>query len=221
MVIYVTRLFAVRHCETLGNVQHIFQGHADLEITEIGQKQLSALRERFSEIPLSKIYTSPLPRAVKTAQAINTLHNVSIEESVGLSELCGGVYDGLTYLKIGELYPEFKDIWNLRPWDFAPQKGEKMTDAYNRIWETVLQIAKENKDKTVVAVTHGAVFRALNCRLLHNDIKKLCCVPFGDNTAISLLEFDGDFNCTLAYYNNSDHLSEDLKNPKAKVPVVK
>ena len=55
-MIYVTKVYVVRHCETDGNALKIFQGHTDNDINEMGAKQLVALGEKFKDIPLDKIY---------------------------------------------------------------------------------------------------------------------------------------------------------------------
>lgn len=218
LVIFVTRLYIVRHCETDGNARQIFQGHINLDINELGKKQLSVLSQRFNEINLDKIYTSPLIRTHKTALAVKGERDIPIFEEKGLIELNGGVYEAKTYTQIGEEYPDFRDIWRNHPWDFNPQNGESMVLAYNRIWNTVQKLAKENNGKTIALSTHGGVIRCLLCKIIENDIKRLSTIPFGDNTAVTLLEFDEGFNPKLIYFNDSSHLTEDLKNKNAEVP---
>ncbi len=219
LVIYVTRIYIVRHCETDGNVKKIFQGHTDNDINKLGEKQLLALCQRFKNVALDKIFTSPLIRTQKTAQAIKGQKNIPLITCNGLIELNGGVYEGKTYEEIGSLYPEFKVIWQSEPWRFAPETGESMTHAYDRIWKTVLQLARENDGQTIALATHGGVLRCLLCKLIKNDIKKLPDVPFGINTAVSLLEFDDNMNPHLIYYNDASHLPEVLRNKNAKVPL--
>ncbi len=218
LVISVTKVYIVRHCETDGNAGKIFQGHTDLDINELGSKQLAALGERFKKICLDAVYASPLIRTQKTANAIVGNREIPVFCDTGLIELNGGVYEGKTYTEISEEYPEFKEIWSIRPWDFSPEKGEKMTDAYDRIWNEIIKIATENKNKTVAVTTHGGVIRCLLCRILENDIKKLPNIPFGDNTAVSLLEFDENLTPKLLFYNDSSHLTDELINKNASVP---
>ncbi len=215
----MTKMYIVRHCETDGNARRIFQGHTNLDINELGGKQLEALGEKFENVHLDAIFSSPLIRTKRTANAISKNGNVPIFYRNDLIELNGGVYEAMTYKDIGERYPEFNDMWSKHPWDFAPENGEKMTDAYERIWSAIKSIAEDNKDKTVAAVTHGGVIRCLLCKLLKNDIKKLTEIPFGDNTAVSLLEFDNNIEPHLIYFNDSSHLTEDLKNANAVVPL--
>ena len=52
----MTRLYLIRHCEALGNAKRLFQGSTDLDISEMGAKQLEYLKERFSKIPLDCVY---------------------------------------------------------------------------------------------------------------------------------------------------------------------
>ena len=63
----MTKIYVVRHCEALGNVMRIFQGSTDLDISELGAKQLEFLRKRFKNIELDRVISSPLLRARKTA----------------------------------------------------------------------------------------------------------------------------------------------------------
>ncbi len=218
LVIYVTKVYIVRHCETEGNTSHIFQGHWDLPLTETGKKQLNALSKRFSDIPLDAVYSSPLLRAKKTAFSIIGNKNLSIIPCDGLIELNGGVYEGKSFDEIYSQFPDFSEMWSKRWQDFAPENGENMYDAYDRIWEAVKEIAKNNKGKTVACATHGGVLRCLLCRFLKGDIQRINEIPFAGNTSVSLIEFDDNFNPTLIFYDNIDHLPKELKNPNAAIP---
>lgn len=215
----MTKIYIVRHCEAMGNLERKFQGLTDLDISDLGKKQLKALSERFKDINLEGIYSSPLLRAKKTANALRGDRKIEITELKGLIEINGGVYENLKYTEIIEKFPDFKDIWSNRPHDFAPENGEKMTHAYERIWNTVLNIAKENNGKTVACATHGGVIRCLICRALKNDITKLSQIPISYNTAVSLLEFDNDLNCHISFFNDDSHITPELMNTSAFVPV--
>ena len=85
-----------------------------------------------------------------------------------------------------------------------------MRDAYERIWNTVKKIAAENSGKTVACTTHGGVTRCLLCRLLKGDINKLSEMPWSENTAVSLIEFDDALNPKVVFYNDVSHLPEEL-----------
>lgn len=219
LVIYMTRVYIVRHCETEGNALGLLQGFINLDISELGALQLNAVTERFEDIHLDAVYCSPLIRTQKTGKAVIGKKDLKLQIYDGLIELNCGIYEGKSYDTLYSDYPEFKDIWNNHPENFAPENGEKMVDAYERIWNTVLTLAKENKGKTIALATHGGVIRCLMCRLLKGDIKSLSTIPISTNTAISLIEFNDELNPKLVFFNDDSHLTEDLKNAKAVIPV--
>lgn len=209
-MIIMTKIYIVRHCEALGNVMRIFQGTTDLDISENGAKQLEYLKKRFEDIHLDEIYTSPLIRTQKTAKAVKGDKPIEIQVDNGLIELNGGVVEGKPFKESFEAYPELADAWDNHPHDFYPENGEAMADAYDRIWNTVLNIAKKNKGKNIAITTHGGVTRCLICRLLFGDKTQLKNTAWSDNTAVSLIEFDNDFNPSVVFYNDSSHLPEHL-----------
>lgn len=219
LVIYVTRVYVVRHCETEGNTKKIFQGHCDLPITKLGESQLAALSDRFDGIYLDKIYSSPLLRARRTGEAVKGKKDLEIIPYDDLIELNGGVLEGKSYEEIYNTFPGFKEMWLNNTHDFAPENGETMRAAYDRIWNAVLDIAKKNDGKTVAVTTHGGVVRCLLTRLLEGNIEKMVNVPWAGNTSVSLIEFDDQFNPTLKICDDTSHLGDDLKNPDAGIPM--
>lgn len=203
----MTDIYLIRHCEATGNAKRTFQGSSDCEISELGAKQLEYLKIRFEKFKFDKIYSSPLKRAVATAKAVAKKGD-EITTCDGLTEINGGIYEGKpfreTFLKVEGL----ADIWNNHPQDFAPPKGEPMKHAYERIWETVKEIAEENKGKTVAVTTHGGVTRCLICRLMFNDINRLKDVPWSENTAVTLIRFDDELKPEIVFYNDHSHVPD-------------
>ncbi len=206
----MTEIYMVRHCEAMGNVKRLFQGSSDFDISETGVKQLEYLKNRFKNIKLDKVYTSPLIRARKTALAVIGDRDLKPIDEKGLIELDGGIVEGKPFIETFNSIPGLADTWDNHPEDFAPEGGEKMRDAYERIWNTVKKIAAQNPGKTVACTTHGGVTRCLLCRLLKGDITKLSEMPWSENTAVTLLRFDDKLNPEVVFYNDTSHLPEKL-----------
>ena len=206
----MTEIYMVRHCEAMGNVKRLFQGTSDFDISETGEKQLEYLKNRFKDIKLDKVYTSPLIRARKTALAVIGDRSLEPIDEKGLIELDGGIVEGKPFKETFNSIPGLADAWDNHPEDFAPEGGEKMRDAYERIWNTVKKIAAENKGKAVACTTHGGVTRCLLCRLLKGDITKLKEMPWSENTAVTLIRFDDNLNPEVVFYNDTSHLPEGL-----------
>ena len=213
----MTRMYIVRHCEAMGNVLRIFQGSTDLDISELGKVQLKFLEERFNAIPLDRIYSSPLKRAQKTAEAIKGAKNLEVENLSGLTELYGGIVEGKPFKEAFNSIEGLADIWDNHPEDFAPDGAEPMRNAYERIWYTIYDIAKENKDKVVAISSHGGVIRCLMCRLSKGNIKELKSIDWCENTGVSLIEFDDNLKPTVVFYNDYSHLPEKFVNRKTRL----
>lgn len=216
-VIFMTKVYIVRHCQSLGNVKDLFQGVSDLDITERGGEQLKCLSERFSNIYLDKVYSSPLIRTQKTAKAIVGNRDIPILIKDSLIEINGGYIEGRPFDETFGADPELLDTWLNHPQDFAPKGGEPMRVSYQRIWDSVKEIAQENKGKTVACATHGGVIRCLNCKLVLNDIEKLKEIPIADNTGVTLIEFDDELNPKIVFMNDASHLPDELKIKKSKL----
>lgn len=188
----------------------IFQGSTDLDISQDGLKQLEFLKKRFSDVHIDKIYSSPLIRAQKTALAIKGDSDTEIVLLKELAELHGGVVEGRKFAEAFASIPGLADTWDNHPQDFAPPEGESMRHAYERIWDTIQYIVKNNIGKTIACASHGGLTRCLTCRLLTNDINRLKEIPWSDNTAVMLLEADDNMNIKLVYYNDVSHLPKEL-----------
>jgi broad specificity phosphatase PhoE len=203
----VTKIYLVRHCQTMGNLERIFQGQTDTEPSPDGIIQLDLLSIRFRNVHLDKIYSSTLGRAVKTAEAINKFHNVSHEKLDGFREICVGKMDGMNWDEIPEIYPDKAIAWNENPCEFVSDGGETMRDVYARMSETFENVVKDNPGKTIAVVSHGCALRNLLCYCMNKPIEELNDVDFGVNTAVSLVEAELGSR-KIVFSNDASHLPD-------------
>lgn len=204
-----TKIILVRHCEAQGNHERVFQGAIDCDITERGRVQLDALSERFRSVEFDVIYSSPLLRARRTAEAVNRYHGLPMQIESDLREINGGHWEGKKWPDFPKLYPQEARAWNLTPWDFAPEGGESMRQVYGRIRRAVTAIAAKERGRTVAVVSHGCAIRNLLCYAHGWPIERLNEVEWCDNTAVSVLEFDEDGCVNILLENDASHLTED------------
>lgn len=216
----MTYIYLVRHCEAMGNHKRLFQGSTDSDVSEIGFKQLEYLKKRFKSIHLDAVFSSPLIRAQKTAEAVAYGKDLEIITRKNLAELHGGVVEGKPFVEAFNAIPGLADAWNYHPQDFAPQGGEAMRDAYVRIYDEVIALAHMNRGKTIAAATHGGVLRCLTCRILYNDITRLKDVPWHENTAVTLIKVDDNDNIGIEFFNDYSHVPQEYM-PKRNRIVTK
>lgn len=202
------KIYLVRHCETEGNLNRIFQGGIDMPPSEKGLMQLDLLSIRFRNIHIDKLYSSPLGRAKKTAEAINRFHNLTIIEDAGLREISVGKMDGMKWDMVPVLYYEAAEKWNNAPHEFESPEGDTMKQVFERISASLNKIVAECKGgETLVIVSHGCALKNLNCYLKFGAIDRLSDVDIGMNTAVSLWEYDGEKFDNI-YMNDASHLPE-------------
>lgn len=78
-------LYLVRHGESEGNAQRIYQT-ADTSLSPEGRQQARILQERFKRIPIETLYCSTLKRAQETAEIINGVFNLPVRATALVNE---------------------------------------------------------------------------------------------------------------------------------------
>lgn len=207
----MVNIYLIRHCEAEGNVAKIFQGTTDCDISDFGAKQLQFLVKRFNDIPLDKVFSSPLIRAYKTALAVVGEKNIPIIKDPILTEMHGGVFEGKPFVQMFESDERLKHIWFNEPQRFAAQEGESMQEVYERAKKAIDKIAKntDNEGKTVVLSSHGAIIKNMLCYVLYNDIERLIDIPWANNTSVSLITYNNG-KYEVEYLNDISHLPNEF-----------
>jgi len=90
------QLTLIRHGTTAWNTTGQFQGHTDVPLSDEGKAQAKALAEHLEKARSSVdlVYSSPLSRALETAQTVFPDTNIIQEDRI--KELNFGVYEGFT-----------------------------------------------------------------------------------------------------------------------------
>lgn len=209
----VTTLYIVRHCQSMGNIEGRFQGRFDADVSPAGEKQLDLLSLRFRNEPLDAIYTSPLKRAYRTAEAVNRFHHLPIRTRDGLLELDVGEMENLKLSEIGEKYPEAARNWDRSPDLCEFPGGETMEEAYRRVNAALDEIIRENRGKTVFVATHGGVIRNLYARVCFGCPQGIRKSAVFGNTGVSVLEAGESGELSWKLINDQAHLPEELRRP--------
>jgi len=205
-----TVIILIRHAQAKGNVNRTFQGRSDEALSETGEKQLAALTAGCRDLPFTAAYSSPLARAVKTAEAAIGSRDLKVQPMDGLLEINGGDWEGRSWDSFPNEYPEQNDNWYHHPSRFQAPNGEPMIEVQLRMVKTIGQIAKNHPGETVCVVSHGC---AINCYLTWAKgipFEALSTRTICDNTAINRIEYDADGNCTVVQENDVSHLDPSI-----------
>lgn len=206
-----TKIVLVRHGVTEANLKDQFSGRSDINLSITGYRQAKAVAKRLNkEFDIDLIYSSSLRRTLQTAMAISKDKNLQIIPRNGLIELDFGDWEGKTHTEIALRNPRGFVAWKTQPHSFKMPNGEGFEDVQARLVEEINYIAKNNFGKTICIVSHGVCIKALMCYFHGYKLAELNKVPWSDNAAISVIEFDKNSFKVLSEADNT-HLVGDLK----------
>ena len=202
-----TTFYLVRHAEAAGNINRVFQGSMNAELSENGHKQLTLLAERCKNFPVDVIYTSPLIRARKTAEAFNTYHNAPVIIDPRLVEIDGGEFEGKPWEQLVHAFPEQFAVWTGNHGCFEAPGGETVKAVQERMTAAFTDIAFQEKGKSIAIISHGCALRTLICFLKGLTLDEIKQVSWKENTAITKFTFENG-RAVFEFENDSTHLGD-------------
>lgn len=207
----MTQVYLIRHAEAEGNLYRRIHGWYDSTITENGRRQIDALAERFRGIPIDAVYSSDLYRTRTTADAILRTHpGLELNTRRALREICVGEWEDQTWAQMAREAPEQIRKFSDNDPAFCCAGGETFASVRERVSNAVLHIARDNPGKTVAVFSHGVAIRNTLARFLDVPIDAVGRqVPHGDNTAVALLEVEGE-QVKVVFYNDNSHLPQEI-----------
>jgi len=140
-------IYIVRHGQTEFNVAGKYGGRIDVQLNEKGINQAYELREILKNIKFDFVFSSPLKRALKTAEIIC---NNEIIKDKRIIERNNGDLEGKLKTEILE-FPDFNDPNETR------YNIENIVDFRNRIYDFFVEIKEKYRGKNILVVTHAGV----------------------------------------------------------------
>lgn len=200
-----TKIYLVRHAEAEGNLFRVAHGQYDSVITPQGYRQLAYLRERFKDVHLDAVYGSDLTRTHTTASALYVPRGLEFRPLPLLREIKLGAWEQLSWGQIQRLDKQMYVDFNKKPDLWHVDGAETFAQVRDRTLAGIRQIAAENPGKTVAAASHGAALRTLLGTLQGMSLREIGSTGHGDNTAVSLLEVDGE-KISVVFRDDASHL---------------
>jgi probable phosphoglycerate mutase len=187
----MTRLLLIRHCQTINNVKYVLSSaEPGPDLTKEGWRQAEALAR--SVTASQALYTSPLLRALRTANVLGS--------HIGLAPI---IHHGLRECGVGELegrgdtaaYDRYHQAWDQcltglgLNMSLGPG-GETGDDCLNRVLSAFAQIHSRHLDDTVALVSHGALLHFAVTLLATNIDSSWTRSREFPNAGIVTLDFD-------------------------------
>lgn len=170
------RIIFVRHGQNLANLTREFSYRlVDYPLTELGRTQALYTGRHLAPYAIDVLASSPLKRAVETADALLPTGNQSIHVMEGFREINSGVF---------ETQPPTEENWNvynevMRCWlrgeaDATMPGGEDFHVLRERLGSALAELVSLPGGTTRVVVTHGGtIFAATKLLALQVDVGSL------------------------------------------------
>jgi broad specificity phosphatase PhoE len=202
----MTRIVLVRHGQTEWNRVERFRGRFDVPLNETGLAQAAATGRRIAaEWHPIAVYSSPLSRAVQTAEAVAQHFGLTVQPKPGLIDIDYGEWQGLTPDEARARWPEIVEAWYHAPQRAQIPSGETLEQVRARGVATVRTLAaRHHDDQTLVLVGHTVINRAILLGIMGLGVDRFWHIR-QDTCAINVFETEGD-DFVLVTLNDTGHL---------------
>ena len=143
----MTKLYLVRHGETVANKAHILQGQTDGELNDTGRRQAGEVRKKLNGAEIDVYVASDLQRAVETCKIIAGTEHDNLVTTPLLRERDWGSFTG-------KYIPDLEG----QTW---PDDIESLEELKSRAQNFLTWLKVTYPDKAVLAVGHGIINKAI------------------------------------------------------------
>lgn len=160
----MARIILVRHGKTDWNQKLRIQGgSSDIPLNSEGRQQAQNMALRLSQRNIRAIFSSPLKRALETAENIARIHNIKVVVEKSLREVEAGDLEGVTSAELGKRFSE------LLTQDGVSRKipgGESLADLQRRSWSFIQQLGCKHFNSELIVVSHYFAILTIICSAL-------------------------------------------------------
>jgi broad specificity phosphatase PhoE len=194
------KIHFARHGESQANVQYIISNRTlEHGLTENGREQARQLARRLLKYPITRIYTSPLLRAVETAEIISQMLGLACELAEGLREFDCGVAEGRSDDAAWQLWQAEYDAWVFqRDYDHRIEGGDSFAEVRRRFVSFIddLVTAYSSTSQQILCISHGGIYSVMFPLLMKNVTpRSLLHYGFGYTSCIMAAYEAGGLQC--------------------------
>lgn len=154
----MTTFFLIRHASCSGLGQTLWGRTTGICLNEKGRLEAQRLADRFKGITLQAVYSSPLERALETAEAIARSMRLEVEKNSALNEIDFGEWTGKTFdeLSSDERWRRFNTNRSMT----TIPGGESFLQVQSRVVTELERLALQHPGAAVAIVSHADVIKA-------------------------------------------------------------
>jgi len=191
------KIYLARHGETIWSLSGQHTGITDIPLTEQGEKNAKQLGLRLQGLAFTKIFSSPLQRALKTCELAG-FGSMAIPDPL-LEEWNYGDYEGHTTTEIQQTKPDWFIFRDGCPGGETPAQVAKRCD------EMIEKVKAINGD--ILIFVHAHILRMLTTRWLGLPAEE-GRLYFLSTASLSILGYEHNLSePVIRLWNDTSHLS--------------
>jgi len=193
----------LRHAQAKNNVERILAGRKEgFPLTQTGLQQAEKIAKFLKPLEISTIYSSPIERAMSTANLAAKSLNLKVKTDSRLTEIEMGMFSGMLY---EDMFVKYGNVF-LKFYQDNPIIEENGVETFSNVKKRVLDIvnycSKEHKGQNVLLVTHMDPIKAMLSTILHLKPESLYELIIR-NASLTILKKEQN-NYSLAAINSMD-----------------
>ncbi len=183
-------IYIIRHGKTAWNVDRLLQGGTDIELNKDGRDLAIKTGEGLKDIHFDKIYSSPLKRALETAELIRGDRDIPIETDNRLREISFGSREGERSMAVKDDPNDPFYFFFHAPEKYNPLDGESFQSVMERTKSFLTEVVEplKNEYERIMIVGHGAMNKGLMCHILNHGVEDYWSGELQKNCAFTIVE---------------------------------
>lgn len=204
------KILLVRHGATGYNEADLLQGRIDNPLSPSGRNEADLLAKRLQAEKIEIIFSSPLARAVETAEIINRFHRAPVQIIDPFIEIDMGEWDGSSFSTIQERDVSYYQRWVADPKTPAPG-GESFSQVYRRVNRGIRKVLAAS-EQHILITAHATVNRAILGNLLHMPpaVARQFRIRNAALSKLVVYENSGSYRIVVDSWNDTSHLEARL-----------
>jgi len=149
--------YLARHGQTEWNVEHRIQGQLNSKLTKVGRAQAQTLATACLPVGITHLLSSPLGRAMETAEICGQVLHLSVKSVIGFEERNFGLWQGKKITEVNTLPYYMEATTDIT--DFQPPQAESAKEMLFRFETALKKELKAAHNETSLMIIHGDILR--------------------------------------------------------------
>lgn len=197
----MTTILLVRHGQTDWNISGQIMGERPIPLNRTGELQAERLALLLKTRPIGALYSSPVARALQTAEVLGSSLRLPVATERGLTEIGVGQWEGQFWRDLTDEIVR-RNLYTM-PLEARPPGGETLGEVQARAVAVVERARAGHTGHPLLFVSHADVVRAILAHYLRFDLRRVRQMRI-DHASLTALDLHGDTVDLLCLNHTAD-----------------